>query len=300
MFSPLGHHCGRNGCTKGSLSTGFCLLNNAAIALTYARIYWGIQRIAIVDIDVHYGNGTAEIVKNDSDTFFASIHMIFGPKNDGNYQNIVKNKDCGCGFFPANQGITEVTDNYVSVGVYPADIYAMECAPASSSSSSSFTGSDMSVMKEEKTVNDDDNLSLKSEKTANDDEEEKDKMSVDNEGIETTEKATTSSSSSTSSSHPVCYGANGYLYGLEHIVIPKLKEFQPDLLIISGNKWLFFFCFMFLCLLSFCVFLLLLLFLAGFDGCSSDPIGGEMNLSTKDYAQCTKMVRISTFSLVLV
>jgi hypothetical protein len=225
-------------------------LNNAAIALTYARIYWGIQRIAIVDIDVHYGNGTAEIVKNDSDTFFASIHMIFGPKNDGNYQNIAKNKDCGCGFFPANQGITEVTNNYVSVGVYPADIYAMECAPTSSSSSSSLNGSD--AMRKEKTINDDDNLSLKSEKTADEDEEEKDKMSVDNEGIET-DKVTTSS---TSSSHPVCYGARGYLYGLEHIVIPKLKEFQPDLLIISGNKDFFFFCFMFHLIL----FVVLLLF----------------------------------------
>jgi hypothetical protein len=172
-------------------------------------------------------------VKNDSNTFFASIHMIFGSKNDGNYSEMkaVKNKDCGCGFFPANQGVTEITNNYVSVGVYPANIYAMECAPSSSSSSSSSSSRNGSVisaiLKEEKTDNDDDNMSLKSEKTADDDDnkEEKDsdmKMSVDGgEGL---------------TSHPICYGAEGYLYGLKHIVIPKLKEFQPDLLIISGKN----------------------------------------------------------------
>ena len=60
------------------MSTGFCLLNNAAIAMVYARVRWGLERIAIVDIDVHFGNGTAELLKDDPRAFFASVHMIYG------------------------------------------------------------------------------------------------------------------------------------------------------------------------------------------------------------------------------
>ena len=74
---------GRYGCTGGCLSTGFCLLNNAAIALVYARSRWGLDRIAVVDIDVHFGNGTAELLKNDPGAFFASVHMIYGDENKG-------------------------------------------------------------------------------------------------------------------------------------------------------------------------------------------------------------------------
>ena len=45
---PPGHHAGRYGCTGGCLSTGFCLLNNAAIALTYAR-YGAISAMRVPD-----------------------------------------------------------------------------------------------------------------------------------------------------------------------------------------------------------------------------------------------------------
>ena len=75
---PPGHHAGRYGCTGGCMSTGFCLLNNAAIAMVYARVRWGLERIAVVDIDVHFGNGTAELLKDDPRAFFASVHMIYG------------------------------------------------------------------------------------------------------------------------------------------------------------------------------------------------------------------------------
>lgn len=48
-------------------SQGFCLLNNIAIGAAYARYCYarhGIRRIAIVDFDVHHGNGTEQIVRN--------------------------------------------------------------------------------------------------------------------------------------------------------------------------------------------------------------------------------------------
>ncbi|MCX8996364.1 histone deacetylase family protein [Rhizobiaceae bacterium BDR2-2] len=65
---PPGHHAGR------ARTAGFCLFNNAAIAAAHARAAHGAERIAIVDWDVHHGDGTQEIVWNDPDTLFASIH----------------------------------------------------------------------------------------------------------------------------------------------------------------------------------------------------------------------------------
>ena len=46
---------------------GFCLLNNVAIGAMHARLAWGVRRFAVVDIDVHFGNGTAEILDGDDD-----------------------------------------------------------------------------------------------------------------------------------------------------------------------------------------------------------------------------------------
>ena len=63
---PPGHHAENN---KGM---GFCFFNNVAIAAAYAKQKYQLKRIAIVDFDVHHGNGTEDIVKN------------FFPKNDPN------------------------------------------------------------------------------------------------------------------------------------------------------------------------------------------------------------------------
>ena len=80
---PPGHHAGRKGFTEKCRGTGFCLLNNAAIAMLYARVRWGVQRVAVVDIDVHFGNGTSELLKDDPRAFFGCVHMIYGEENEG-------------------------------------------------------------------------------------------------------------------------------------------------------------------------------------------------------------------------
>jgi acetoin utilization deacetylase AcuC-like enzyme len=54
---------------------GFCLFNNAAVAAFHARNKWHLQRIAVVDFDVHHGNGTQDIFYNDRDLFYASSHQ---------------------------------------------------------------------------------------------------------------------------------------------------------------------------------------------------------------------------------
>ncbi|MGB1876867.1 MAG: histone deacetylase family protein, partial [Rhodospirillaceae bacterium] len=66
---PPGHHAERG------RPMGFCLVNNVAVAALHARAQHGLTKIAVVDFDVHHGNGTQDIFWNDPDLFFASSHQ---------------------------------------------------------------------------------------------------------------------------------------------------------------------------------------------------------------------------------
>ncbi|MDQ5829080.1 MAG: histone deacetylase [Actinomycetota bacterium] len=65
---PPGHHAG------GEYGMGFCLLNHAAVAAEYARSR-GLARIAILDWDVHHGNGTQDIFYEDDRVLYLSVHQ---------------------------------------------------------------------------------------------------------------------------------------------------------------------------------------------------------------------------------
>jgi acetoin utilization deacetylase AcuC-like enzyme len=64
---PPGHHA----CHDRAM--GFCFLNNVAIAARYALEHHGLQRVAIVDFDVHHGNGTEDILSNDERVLMVGI-----------------------------------------------------------------------------------------------------------------------------------------------------------------------------------------------------------------------------------
>lgn len=66
---PPGHHAER------SRAMGFCFFNNAAVGAYHAREAHGLQRVAVMDWDVHHGNGTQHIFWDDPDAFYASTHQ---------------------------------------------------------------------------------------------------------------------------------------------------------------------------------------------------------------------------------
>ncbi len=55
---------------------GFCLFNNVAIAALHARAAHGAERVAVVDFDVHHGNGTQGAFWSDKDLFYGSTHQM--------------------------------------------------------------------------------------------------------------------------------------------------------------------------------------------------------------------------------
>lgn len=65
---PPGHHATA---TRGM---GFCIFNHVAVAARYLQSRYGLSRVAIVDWDVHHGNGTEEIFIEDPTVFYASLH----------------------------------------------------------------------------------------------------------------------------------------------------------------------------------------------------------------------------------
>lgn len=85
---PPGHHAERE------TAMGFCFFNNAAIAARHAQKAHGAERVAIVDWDVHHGNGTQDIFWNDPSVLYCSTHQMplypgTGARNETGAGNIV-------------------------------------------------------------------------------------------------------------------------------------------------------------------------------------------------------------------
>jgi acetoin utilization deacetylase AcuC-like enzyme len=66
---PPGHHA------TPTVPGGFCLFNNVVIAARHAQAAYGLSRLAIVDFDVHHGNGTQAVAETDPSLFFGSSHQ---------------------------------------------------------------------------------------------------------------------------------------------------------------------------------------------------------------------------------
>lgn len=69
LVRPPGHHA------LADRAMGFCLLNNVAVAASYAQAEHGIERVAVVDFDVHHGNGTDALFRENGSIFVVSLHQ---------------------------------------------------------------------------------------------------------------------------------------------------------------------------------------------------------------------------------
>jgi acetoin utilization deacetylase AcuC-like enzyme len=69
LVRPPGHHA------LPDRAMGFCIFDNVAIAARHARAELGLERVAILDFDVHHGNGTEEIFRHDPYVLFVSLHQ---------------------------------------------------------------------------------------------------------------------------------------------------------------------------------------------------------------------------------
>ncbi len=89
LSRPPGHHA------RADQGMGFCLFSNAAIAATYALKQPNIKKVAILDWDVHHGNGTEEIIEDNPQIVYCSLHQYpaypyTGKASDrGSYNNVL-------------------------------------------------------------------------------------------------------------------------------------------------------------------------------------------------------------------
>ena len=96
LVRPPGHHA------LAARAMGFCLFNNVAIAARFAQAELGLPKVAIVDFDVHHGNGTQEIFLDDPTVLFVSTHCWpfypgTGGPGEGNETTVNVPLTGGCG-----------------------------------------------------------------------------------------------------------------------------------------------------------------------------------------------------------
>jgi acetoin utilization deacetylase AcuC-like enzyme len=102
---PPGHHA------TPSVGMGFCIFNNVAIAARYAQKKHGVSRVAIIDWDVHHGNGTQDIFYEEGSVFYFSTHQSplypgTGPAEEtGAREGIGTTLNCP---FRAGSGMTQI------------------------------------------------------------------------------------------------------------------------------------------------------------------------------------------------
>lgn len=218
VVRPPGHHAGINGLLEGGESCGFCIFNNVAAGALYAisddRLL--CERCAIVDIDVHHGNGTEEIVRNCNDPsklFFFSIHLYDNDKRKGGRNQFQYS------FYPGTGAEDDLALNIINVPIVPLwkETPQAAAAPAKTHNTRRKAREAMS-------------------------QESQDDSSETGRGSDGAASETGSTTNSIATSRSQTAGAVvgqsgrlAYRQAIQTRLLPALRAFNPDLILISAG-----------------------------------------------------------------
>ncbi|HPU35668.1 MAG TPA: histone deacetylase family protein [Bacillota bacterium] len=124
LIRPPGHHASRNSCW------GFCWFNNIAIAVAKQRQLGTVKKVAIVDIDLHFGDGTSNIFQDNPDVSYYHLYNLNGLE-----QFLSINQDCdlvavsaGFDMHVEDWGLILSTKDYTTIGKMVAEHASKYCS----------------------------------------------------------------------------------------------------------------------------------------------------------------------------
>lgn len=217
MVRPPGHHAGISGLLEGGESCGFCIFNNVAAGALYAisddRLL--CNRCAIVDIDVHHGNGTEEIVRkchDPSKLFFFSIHLYDNDKKKRSGSQFQYK------FYPGTGDEDDLALNIINVPIVPLWKEPGSAAPVSSRTHNTRQKTRSSHDSQDDS-NSDTGTPLESSRASD--------VGSDIGSIAASSPRHASSSASS--------GRLAYRQAIQSRLLPALRAFNPDLIIVSAG-----------------------------------------------------------------
>jgi acetoin utilization deacetylase AcuC-like enzyme len=221
IVRPPGHHAGVNGLLDGGESCGFCIFNNVAAGALHAisdeRLL--CERCAIVDIDVHHGNGTEEIVRKCHDPgklFFFSIHLYDNDKKKS------KGNSFQYKFYPGTGAEDDVALNIINAAITPLwkDQNHHE-KPSNTHNTRQKT--------RQKIVSTESNDDESDTGTPRDTKDNGRFSDADSETASSTTKPAAPTPSSATA------GRFAYRQAIQNRLLPALRAFNPDLILISAG-----------------------------------------------------------------
>jgi len=261
-----------NGLLENSESCGFCIFNNIATGAMHAlseRHQVRCEKVAIVDIDVHHGNGTEEIVQRAHDPtrlFFFSVHLYDNPNAMVGKYSKSANPKAEWSFYPGTGEKDDMANNIINVPIAPLwrerEVSAATSGPANGASVASVATRNTH------------NTRHRARKEAAATSKKEEKGDVDSATSESDQSSP--AKQGTSQDVPAYYllgtGQKAYRRAIRTRLLPALRAFNPDLILIS----------------------------AGFDACRGDVgnakhmAGGKerpgTDLDPEDYAWTTRKV----------
>lgn len=212
IVRPPGHHAGINGLLDGGESCGFCIFNSVAAGAMHAisdeRLL--CERCAIVDIDVHHGNGTEEIVRkyhDPSKLFFFSIHLY-----DNESKGKKESKTFQYKFYPGTGDEDDVALNIINVPITPL-WKRKDPVPAALSTHNT----------------------RKSARNKRDDESSESGTARASDAETETSRLSSAPSTPTNSMAYFNGGRHAYRNAIQNRLLPALRAFNPDLILISAG-----------------------------------------------------------------